>query len=225
MWLSAWTSPANEMWGVCGSDPPAATVAKQAATMLTELRNRGLVDALIVCCDGLRGLPESIRTTWPDATVQTCVVHMVRNSLRYASKKHWGQITKAMREIYTAGTVGAAEASFEAFAQDWEDTYPAMIRSWRQSWDEFVPLLEFPAELRRIVYTTNAVESLNARFRRAVRHRGHFPNEQAAMKILYLVATAKHKGRSNLNGKTNGWKTILNTLTIHYGDRIADHIR
>ena len=201
------------------------TVAKQWATMLTELRNRGLVDALIVCCDGMGGLPESIRATWPDATVQTCVVHMVPNSLRYASRKHWGPITKAMREIYTAGTVEAAEASFEAFSDDSEATYPAMIRSRQNSSNEFVPLVEFPAELRRIVYTTNAVESLNARFRRAVRHRGHFPNEQAAMKILYLVATTKHKNRENLNGKTNGWKTILNTLTIHYGDRIADHIK
>ena len=150
---------------------------------------------------------------------------MVRNSLRYASKTHWGPITKSMREIYTSPTVEAAEARFEAFAEDWEDTYPAMIRSWRQSWDEFVPFLEFPAELRRVVYTTNAVESLNARFRRAVRHRGHFPNEQAAMKVLYLVATAKRKGRENLTGKINGWKAILNTLTVHYGDRIADHIK
>ncbi len=205
--------------------PTGGEGAKQWAAMLGELRNRGLADALIVCCDGLRGLPESIRVTWPEAVVQTCVVHMVRNSLRYASKTHWGPITKSMREICTAPTTEAAETLFEAFAQDWEDTYPAMIRSWRQSWNEFTPFLEFPAELRRVVYTTNAVESLNARFRRAVRHRGHFPNEQAAMKILYLVATAKHKNRSNLTGKTNGWKTILNTLTVHYGDRIADHIK
>ena len=205
--------------------PTGGEGAKAWATMLTELRNRGLADALIVCCDGLRGLPSSIRATWPDATVQTCVVHMVRNSLRYASHKHWGPITKAMRAIYTSPTVAAAEAQFEAFRDDWAATYPAMIRSWENSWDEFVPFLEFPAELRRVVYTTNAIESLNARFRRAVRHRGHFPNEQAAMKILYLVATAKRKNRDNMTGKTNGWKTILNTLTIHYGDRIADHIR
>lgn len=144
------------------------------------LRNRGLADALIVCCDGLRGLPESTRATWPQATVQTCVVHMVRNSLRYASRKHWGSITRSMREIYTSPT---AEARFESFAEDWEATYPAMIGSWRKSWDEFVPFGESPAELRRVVYTTNATDSLNARFRRAVRHRGHFPNEQAAMKV------------------------------------------
>jgi hypothetical protein len=144
-------------------------------SMLTELRNRGLVDALIVCCDGLKGLPEAIRVTWPNATVQTCVVHLVRNSLRYASKKYWGKIAKSLREIYTAPTVEAAEARFGEFAAQWRPLYPAMIRSWENAWEEFVPFLEFPVELRRIVYTTNAIESLNARFRRAVRHRGHFP--------------------------------------------------
>ena len=150
---------------------------------------------------------------------------MVRNSLRYASRKHWGQITKAMRAIYTAPTVEAAESQFEAFRDGWAATYPAMIRAWENSWEEFTPFLEFPPELRRVVYTTNAVESLNARFRRAVRHRGHFPNEQAAMKVLYLVATTRRTNRENLTGKTNGWKAILNTLTVHYGDRIADHIQ
>ena len=205
--------------------PSGGEGAKQWAAMLTELRNRGLADALIVCCDGLAGLPESIRATWPRATVQTSLVHLVRNSLRYASKKHWGSITRSMREIYTSPTVEAAETRFAQFADDWEHTYPAMIGSWRKAWDEFTPFLEFPAELRRVVYTTNAIESLNARFRRAVRHRGHFPNEQAAMKVLYLVATARRKNRSNLIGKTNGWKAILNTLTVHYGDRVADHIR
>ena len=153
--------------------------------------------------------------------MQTCVVHLVRNSLRYASKKHWGQITRELREIYTAPTVAAAEVRFGEFAITWRDTYPAMVSSWENAWAEFVPFLEFPIELRTIVYTTNAIESLNARFRRAVRHRGHFPNEQATMKILYLVAHQRRPGRSNLIGKTNGWKHILNALTIHYGDRIA----
>jgi transposase-like protein len=201
--------------------PSGGEGAKQWATMLTELRNRGLADALVVCCDGLKGLPESIRTTWPEATVQTCVVHMVRNSLRYASKAHWAQITREMRDIYTAPTVEAAEGHFAEFADQWRDTYPAMIRSWENSWAEFVPFLEFPPELRKIVYTTNAIESLNARFRRAVRHRGHFPNEQAALKVLYLVANEKRPGRQDLTGRINGWKPILNALTVHYGDRIS----
>ena len=202
--------------------PTGGEGAKQWMNMLTELRNRGVADALIVCCDGLKGLPDAIRATWPEATVQTCVVHLVRNSLRYASKKHWGQITRELREIYTAPTAAVAEVRFGEFAETWRATYPAMVRSWENSWGEFVPFLEFPIELRKIVYTTNAIESLNARFRRAVRHRGHFPNEQAAMKVLYLVANQRRPNRSNLVGKTNGWKHILNALTIHYGDRITN---
>jgi len=205
--------------------PTGGEGAKQWMTMLTELRNRGIADALIVCCDGLKGLPDAIRATWPEATVQTCVVHLVRNSLRYASKKHWSQITGQMRVIYTAATVEAAEAAFGEFAECWRDTYPAMIRSWEASWNEFVPFLEFPTELRKIVYTTNAIESLNSRFRRSVRRRGHFPNEQAALKVLYLVATQRRPNRENMIGKTNGWKHILNALTIHYGDRLATNNR
>lgn len=201
--------------------PAGGEGAKQWATMLTELRNRGLADALIVCCDGLKGLPESIRLTWPQATVQTCVVHIVRNSLRYASKKHWSRITSQMRAIYTAPTVEAAETRFAEFADEWRALYPAMIEAWQSVWNEFVPFLEFPAELRKVVYTTNAVESLNARFRRAVRHRGHFPTEQAALKVLYLVATQRRKNRQDLTGTISGWKQILNTLHIHYGDRIS----
>lgn len=201
--------------------PTGGEGAKQWATMLTELRNRGIADVLIACCDGLKGLPESIRGTWPDTTVQTCVVHMVRNSLRYASKKHWAQITRQMRDIYQAPTLEAAQANFDDFAQQWRAVYPAMISAWEASWDEFVPFLDFPAELRTVVYTTNAIESLNARFRRGVRHRGHFPNEQAAMKVLYLIATRRRPNRQDLTGQIRGWKTILNTLTIHYGDRIT----
>jgi transposase-like protein len=180
-----------------------------------------VADALIVCCDGLKGLPDAIRITWPQATVQTCVVHMVRNSLRYASKKHWSTITKQMRAIYTSPTVESALARFEDFAETWREVYPAMIDSWERLWPEFVPFLEFAPELRSVVYTTNAIESLNARFRRAVRHRGHFPTEQAAMKVLYLVATERKVNRENMTGQIPNWKSILNALIVHYGDRIA----
>lgn len=203
--------------------PTGGEGAKQWMTMLTELRNRGVHDVLITCCDGLKGLPDAVRTIWPDTTVQTCVVHLVRNSLRYASKKHWPTITRQMRAIYTAPTVPAAEEAFELFAEQWRDIYPAMIAGWERAWGDFVPFLEFPPELRRIVYTTNSIESLNARFRRAVRHRGHFPTEQAALKVLYLVATRRRKNRENLIGRTNGWKAILNVLTVHYGARVIDH--
>jgi putative transposase len=201
--------------------PSGGEGAKQWMSMLTELKNRGVLDALIVCCDGLKGLPDAIRVTWPEATVQTCVVHLVRNSLRYASRQYWAKITKELREIYTAPTVEAAQTRFEEFAETWRARYPAMIHSWESSWEEFVPFLEFPVELRKIVYTTNAIESLNARFRRAVRHRGHFPNEQAAMKVLYLVATTRKANRENMTGRINNWKGALNALAIHYGDRLT----
>jgi putative transposase len=200
--------------------PSGGEGAKQWMSMLTELKNRGVADALVVCCDGLKGLPEAIRVTWPEATVQTCVVHLVRNSLRYASRKYWSKITSELRDIYTAPTVEAAEARFSEFAENWRALYPAMIASWENAWEEFVPFLEFPTELRKIVYTTNAVESLNARFRRAVRHRGHFPNEQSAMKVLYLVATTRRANRENMTGRINNWKQVLNALAIHYGDRL-----
>lgn len=205
--------------------PTGGEGAKQWATMLGELRNRGISDTLIVCCDGLKGLPDAIRVTWPQADVQTCVVHLVRNSMRYSSRRDWKKIATQMRLIYTAPTVPAAEDRLTEFTEQWGEKYPAMIRAWENAWDEFTPFLAFPPELRRIVHTTNAIESLNARFRRAVRHRGHFPTEQAAMKVLYLVATTKRKNRANLTGKVPGWTAILNTLSMHYGDRIDQHIK
>jgi putative transposase len=201
--------------------PTGGEGAKFWMSALTELRNRGVADCFIVCCDGLKGLPDAIRATWPQADVQHCVVHLVRSSLRFTSKKYWGPICREMREIYTAPTVEGAQARFDEFADTWAERYPAMIDTWRRSWAEFVPFLDFPVELRTIVYTTNAIESLNARFRKGVRHRTHFPNEQAALKVLYLVAIERRPNRSNPTGKINGWKSILNALTIHYGERIA----
>jgi putative transposase len=201
--------------------PAGGEGAKFWMTLLTELRNRGIQDTFIVCCDGLKGLPDAIRATWPLADVQLCVVHLVRSSLRYTAKKHWARVTRELREVYTAPTAAAARARFDEFAAEWGERYPAMIATWENAWGEFVPFLEFPVELRQVVYTTNAIESLNARFRRAVRHRKHFPTEQAALKVLYLVAVEKRKNRANPTGRINAWKPILNALTIHYGDRIT----
>ncbi len=190
-------------------------------SVMTELKNRGLADVLVLCCDGLRGLPDAARAAWPLVDVQLCVVHLVRNSLRYASKKHWGQITRQFKAIYTAPSLDAAETAFEEFASDWEQTYPAMVKAWRDAWEDFIPFLEFPAELRRIVYSTNAIESLNSRFRKAAVRRGHFPTEQAALKVLYLTSIERRKNRTNPTGRISGWKRILNTLTIHYHDRLV----
>jgi putative transposase len=176
--------------------------AKQWMNMLTELRNRGILDVCIVCCDGLKGLPEAITAIWPAAVVQTCVVHLVRNSLRYASKADWGKITGELKTIYTAATVAAAEERFAEFAQRWKPKYPAMISMWQRSWTEFTPFL-------------------NARFRQATRRRGHFPNEQAALKILYLTVKERRPNRANPTGQISGWKSILNTLAMTYGDRLG----
>jgi transposase-like protein len=195
--------------------------AKHWAGVLGELRNRGVEDVMIVCCDGLKGLPEAINDTWPLADVQQCVVHLVRASLKYSSRKYWGQITKELKEIHTAPTETAAEARFAEFAEQWEQKYPAMIATWRNSWEQFTPFLKFPAPIRKLVYTTNAIESLNSRFRHAVRRRGHFPNEQAALKVLYLVIRNPVKNRQNITGRISGWKDILNTLALFYGERIA----
>uniref|UniRef100_UPI00193C554D IS256 family transposase n=1 Tax=Nocardioides limicola TaxID=2803368 RepID=UPI00193C554D len=201
--------------------PSGGEGAKQWINMLTDLKNRGILDACIVCCDGLKGLPEAINAVWPQAVVQTCVVHLVRNSLRYSSKQHWQKITGQLRRIYTAPTVEAAEFEFEIFAEEWEVKYPAMIKLWRNAWAEFVPFLDFPVEVRKIIYTTNAIESLNARFRAATRRRGHFPDEQSALKVLYLAVRHREPNRPNPSGRIAGWKNILNVLSMTYGDRLG----
>jgi putative transposase len=195
--------------------------AKAWMAILAELRNRGVEDVCIVACDGLKGLPEAIGEIWPAATVQQCVVHLVRASLRYASKKYWSQLAKDLRGIYTAPTEAAAEQRFAEFEQVWGGRYPAIIRLWRSSGEQFTPFLSFPPEIRKIVYTTNAIESLNARFRQATRRRGHFPDEQAALKVLFLVIRTPVKNRTNVTGGTPGWKEALNSLTMYYGDRIT----
>jgi putative transposase len=201
--------------------PSGGEGAKQWMTMLTDLRNRGILDACIVCCDGLKGLPEAITAIWPNADVQTCVVHLVRNTLRYASKKYWAQIARELKTIYTAPNLDAAESALEEFAARWEDTYPAMVGVWRRAWPEFIPFLRFPIEVRKIIYTTNGIESLNARFRAATRRRGHFPDEQSALKVLYLAVMERQPNRPNPTGQINGWKNILNVLSQTYGDRLG----
>lgn len=203
--------------------PTGGEGAKHWLNVLTELKNRGILDACIVCCDGLKGLPEAINAVWPEAIVQTCVVHLFRNSLRLSSRKDWQKLTPGMRRIYTASTPAAARDAFSDFAEQWEQTYPAMIASWRSSWDEFVPFLEFPVEVRKLIYTTNAIESLNARFRAATRQRGSFPDETSALKVLYLQIKRREKNRAGPTGRINGWRPILNVLTLTYGDRLQVH--
>jgi putative transposase len=193
--------------------------AKHWQTVLTEIKNRGVEDVFIVCCDGLNGLPESINATWPRADVQTCVVHLLRNTLRYTPQNKWPAIMKDVRPIYTAKTLDAASERFAEFEEKWGAQVPAVIKLWRDAWGEFIPFLSFPAEVRSIIYTTNTIESLNARFRRSTRVRGHFPNDQAALKVLYLTIRRTDGRGGNVVGKVKNWKSVLNTLAIHYGDR------
>ncbi len=148
--------------------------AKHWLQVLTEIKNRGVEDVLMVVCDGLKGLPDSVNTVWSDTIVQTCVVHLIRASFRYVARQDWDKLARAMKPIYTADTLAAAEERFLEFSEEWGSKYPAIIRLWSNAWAEFVPFLKFDKEIRRIVCTTNAIESVNARIRKAVRARGHF---------------------------------------------------
>ena len=200
--------------------PSGGEGARHWLTMLTELKNRGVKDVLIACCDGLKGLPDALTAVWPAVTVQSCVVHLVRNSLRYVPKQHWAKVSAELKEVYTSPSVAAAEARFADFAATWRPKYPAMIAMWERAWSEFVPFLDYPIEIRKLIYTTNGIESLNARFRQAARRRGHFPTEQAALKILYLTVRERRPNRANPTGQVPGWKAILNVLAMTYGERL-----
>jgi putative transposase len=196
--------------------------AKYWHHVLTEIKNRGVADCCIVVCDGLTGLPDSVASVWPQAIVQTCVIHLLRNSFRYASRRDWPAIAKALRPIYTAPTEAAALERLADFAGAWEARYPAIVRLWENAWAEFVPFLSFDPEIRQVIYTTNAIESLNARFRRAVRARGHFPTEQAALKCLYLTVMSLDPTGKGRRRWTNRWKPALNAFSIAFEGRILD---
>ena len=148
--------------------------AKFWLRVLSEIKNRGTRDVLMVVCDGLKGLPDAVNATWEKTVVQTCIVHLLRNSFKYASKLHWSQVAKDLKPVYTAPSEAAAIDAFAEFSGKWEKKYPAIIRLWENAWAEFVPFLQFDREIRTIICTTNAIESINARLRRAVNARGHF---------------------------------------------------
>lgn len=197
--------------------------AKQWLAYLSELKNRGVQDILVICSDGLKGIGEAIEQVWPLATHQTCVVHLVRSTLRYTNRKDWQAITPAMRAIYTASTVDEAVDRFDEFAETWGAKYPAVVRVWRDAWERFTPFLAYDKEIRRVIYTTNMIESLNSRFRQATRRRGHFPTEQAALKVLYLVVREKNRKGKDIIARINGWKVALNAFALSYGDRITNN--
>jgi putative transposase len=188
--------------------------------VLTEIKNRGVEDVCIVVCDGLKGLPDSITTCWPLATVQACVIHLLRNTFRFASRKYWDAMAKDLRPVYTAANEAAALARFQEFDDQWGQRYPAITRMWRSAWTEFVPFLDYDVEVRRVICTTNAIESLNARYRRAIRARGHFPTELAALKCLYLATRSLDPTGRGRARWVMRWKPALNAFAVTFEGRI-----
>jgi len=220
--------------------------AKFWAGVCAELRNRGVSDVLIVCCDGLSGFPEAIEATWPAATVQTCTVHLIRAAMRFVSYADRKKVAAALRPVYTAATAEAAEMELLAFAEsDLGHKYPAAVRTWEAAWERFTPFLAFPPEVRKIIYTTNAIESLNFQMRKIIKNRGHFPNDDAATKLLWLAimniedkrAREREKDRGKpANQRTapgrlvqgagvHGWRAALSALALAYPDRLTPYIR
>jgi transposase-like protein len=204
------------LWAGDGSEG-----AKFWLSVLTEIKNRGVEDVCIVVCDGLKGLPESITTTWQYAAVQACILHLIRNTFRYASRRDWDELARDLRPVYTAPSAEAAALRFDELTEKWGARYPAIVTLWRSAWEEFIPFLDYDVEIRRIICSTNAIESLNARYRRAVRARGHFPTDQAALKCLYLVTRSLDptgRGRSRWSMR---WKPALNAFAITFAGRIV----
>jgi putative transposase len=189
--------------------------------VLTEIKNRGTGDALMVVCDGLKGLPQAIESVWPQAVVQTCVVHLLRASFRYAARQHWDAIAKALKPVYTAPTEAAALERFYEFAEVWGGKYPAIVKLWEDAWAEFVPFLNFDTEIRRVICSTNAIESVNARIRRAVKARGHFPNEQAALKCVYMAIMSLDPTGKGRKRWITRWKAALNAFAITFEGRLT----
>jgi putative transposase len=193
--------------------------AKFWMAVLTDLRNRGMRDVFFVVCDGLKGLPEVVGNVWPLAIVQTCIIHLIRNTFRLASKKDWDPLRRDVKPIYTAVNADGARAALDQLAETWGSRYPAIIRLWENAWSEFIPFLDYDLEIRTVLCSTNAIESLNARYRRAVKARGHFPTEQAALKCLYLVTRSLDPTGKGQVRWTMRWKPVLNAFAITFGDR------
>jgi putative transposase len=193
--------------------------AKFWMSVLTDLHNRGVKDSFFVVCDGLKGLPEVVGNVWPLTTVQTCIIHLIRNTFRLASKRDWDAIKRDIKPIYTAVNAGAARAALEDLTEKWGARYAAIIRLWNNAWEEFVPFLDYDVEIRTVICSTNAIESLNARYRRAVKARGHFPTEQAALKCLYLVTRSLDPTGRGRARWTMRWKPALNAFAITFADR------
>ena len=191
--------------------------AKFWLSVVTELRNRGLKDIFVACVDGLKGFPEAIEAVFPRTDVQLCLVHLVRNSTKYVSYKDRKQVAADLKTIYRAATAQEAEANLESFAGKWDTRYPMISKSWRANWSRIVPMFGFPEEIRRAVYTTNAIESLNMSLRKIIKNRPSFPSTDAVMKLLYL---ALNKISKKWTMPIRDWGAAINQFAIIYGDRM-----
>ncbi len=192
--------------------------AKFWMQVLTDLKQRGVQDILIACVDGLKGFPEAIEATFPLTTVQTCIVHLIRHSLKYVPRKQYEQVTKDLRPIYTAIDADGALVALEAFEEKWGEQLPVIGQAWRNAWEHVTPFMAFEPEVRRVIYTTNAIEALNRQLRKAIKTKGSFPTEDAARKLIYLaIGNAVPQWT-----RTRGWTKAMLAFKIHFGDRLPD---
>jgi len=190
--------------------------AKFWLAVLTELKQRGVSDVLVCCVDGLKGFPEAIEAVFPQTWVQTCVVHLIRHSLRFVPDKQRKQVAAALKPIYTALDAEQAAEELERFEAAWGERYPMIGRSWREAWQYVIPFLAFPADVRRVLYTTNTIEALHRQIRKTIKTRGHFPTEEAARKLIYLaIVNAQKSWRQTYN-----WGAALLAFKIHFGERL-----
>ena len=192
--------------------------AKFWMQVLSELKHRGVQDILICCVDGLKGFPEAIEAIFPRTTVQTCVVHLLRHSLKYVPRREREQVARDLKPIYTAVDADAAQTELERFDEKWGQRFPVITQAWLSAWEYVIPFLAFPPEVRRVIYTTNAIEALNRQLRKAIKTKGHFPSEDAARKLIYLAVTNAVPAWT----KTRNWTTALLAFKIHFGDRLPD---
>ena len=191
--------------------------AKFWLSVITELKNRGVEDIYIACVDGLKGFPEAINSVYPNTEVQLCIVHMVRNSLRYVSYKVRKELARDLKSIYQAVNAEMAEKNLNKFAEKWDDKYPMISRSWQSNWDKIIPFLAFSDDIRRVIYTTNAIESLNMTLRKVIKNRSSFPSDDAVFKLLYLSLERISK---KWTMPIQEWGCALNQFAILYGERV-----
>jgi len=191
--------------------------AKFWLQVVTELRNRGVKDIFIACVDGLKGFPEAIEAVFPRTQVQLCIVHMVRHSMNFVARKRWKEVAEDLRTIYQAPTSQQAEMNLEAFEAKWDPTYPSVSKTWRRNWDNIIPFFSYAPEIRRAIYTTNVIESLNMSVRKVTKNRGSFPNDEAMFKLLYLAFKNVSKTWCR---SIPGWRLALNQFSIIYEGRM-----